>query len=171
MENTEEIWKDIIGCEGHYQVSNIGNIRSLKSKNNECYILLKLKNKEGYKRAIVWINGKGRNIPAHRAVAIAFIPNPLNKPQVNHINGIKHDNRVENLEWCTNAENIAHAVNTGLNRKGEQINFSKLTKDKVLKIREMAKQGIKIKEIVKEIGVVGYSSIWDILSRRTWKHI
>lgn len=172
MENAEEIWKDIPNYEG-YQISNKGSIRSFKRSvhTNLAPKVLKLIINDRYIYVGAQVNKKRRNIPAHRAVAMAFIPNPLNKPQVNHINGIKHDNRVENLEWCTNAENIAHAVNTGLSRKGEQINFSKLTNEQVLKIREMASQGIKLKEIVKEIGVVGYSSIWDILARRTWKHI
>ena len=124
MKNTEEIWKDAIGYDG-YQVSNKGNIRSFKKSITPKVLKFNLSINYPYIEA--WINGKRCKLRAHRAVAIAFIPNPLNKPFVNHINGIKHDNRIENLEWCTNAENVAHAVKIGLtNIKGEQHHLSKL---------------------------------------------
>ena len=65
---------------------------------------------------LIWVNdnGKRRNIPAHRLIATAFIPNPENKPQVNHIDGNKHNNAVSNLEWVTRSENCRHAFRTGL---------------------------------------------------------
>jgi hypothetical protein len=69
----------------------------------------------GYERVALYINGKAKNYRVHRLVAEAYIPNLDNKPQVNHKNGVKTDNRVENLEWCTNAENQQHAWDNGLN--------------------------------------------------------
>lgn len=104
-----EIWKEIVG-EKNYFVSNYGRIK----KNN---LVLKLYDNRYMK---VQVNAKLRVV--HRLVAIAFIPNLENKPQVNHINGIKSDNRVENLEWCTAKENTNHALINGLKivEKGEK---------------------------------------------------
>ena len=95
-----EMWKDILGYESLYQVSNLGNVRSLKRNKN----LALCDNGEGYMK--VKLHSKPYRV--HRLVAMAFIPNLENKPQVNHINSDKADNRVENLEWVTNAENTKH---------------------------------------------------------------
>lgn len=109
-----EIWKDIAGLEGMYQVSNKGRVRSLRYKiyrkdGRECWnrpkILKPMYMTSGYK--YVYLGGKNRSI--HRLVATTFISNPEGKKQVNHINMDKHDNRVENLEWVTPSENQQHA--------------------------------------------------------------
>lgn len=100
-----EVWKDVVGYEGLYQVSNIGNVKSL---NNNC-IRKPIKHRCGYLRVDLWRDGKMQNAYVHRLVAQAFIPNPENKAQVNHINGNKTDNRTDNLEWVTNAQNATHA--------------------------------------------------------------
>ena len=119
-----EIWKDVVGYEGLYRVSNYGNILSVAryrtiDKTKVTYFvkerLLRCGyNKKGYKMFGLTKDKKLNSYSVHRLVAIAFIPNPENKPQVNHINGIKTDNGLENLEWCTNMENMTHAIANGL---------------------------------------------------------
>src|SRR5690242_12502708 len=104
-----EVWKDIDGFEGIYVVSNYGNIRR-KHKN----INRKLgTHSMGYAHVDLWKGGKMTNYHVHRLVAFAFIPNPENKPFVNHKDGDKKNNHVENLEWCTPLENMVHARKNG----------------------------------------------------------
>ena len=111
----EEEWRDIKGYEGRYQVSNLGRVKSLARKKGWCIakqrMLTLWEQHKGYLVADL-ADGKGhrKHRQVHRLVAEAFIPNPENKPQVNHKNGDKHDNRVENLEWITNYENHIHKV-------------------------------------------------------------
>ena len=121
-----EIWKDIQGYEGVYQVSNMGNVKSLKrtwfsgrglcSKKTkaECFITQAIRN--GYLSCVLTKNGIQKQHSVHRLVAAVFIPNELNKPQINHKNGVKTDNCVENLEWSTPSENSKHAYDSGLSR-------------------------------------------------------
>lgn len=107
-----EIWEDSPVYPEYYQVSNMGRV---KSKWRRCKILKPEVMKKGYLRVDLAAKNKASSkVMVHRLVALAFIPNPENKPAVNHINGNKADNRVENLEWCTIKENTIHALNTGL---------------------------------------------------------
>lgn len=102
MEN-KEIWKDIEGFEGKYQISSIGRVKSLKYGKEK--ILKGGKDKDGYLFVNLYKDKKRKKIFIHRLVAQAFIPNPENKPEIDHINTIRTDNRVENLRWVTSSEN------------------------------------------------------------------
>lgn len=125
----EEIWKDINGYEGLYKVSNLGNIKRFnKSKNRKFNI-----NRNGYVLVNLYKNGTSKNLSVHRLVAKSFIPNPENKPQVNHIDGNKLNNCISNLEWCTAKENIIHTYKK-LNRKGVSGNKKKLAQNSNAKI-------------------------------------
>lgn len=103
-----EIWKEIKGYEGYYEVSSYGKV---KSKNK---ILKPFFNGKGYLYVNLCKDGKRETISIHRLIGIMFIPNPDNKPQINHIDGIKINNFVNNLEWTTNGENVKHAYSNNL---------------------------------------------------------
>ena len=110
-----EIWKPVKEFEGLYEVSNLGQVRSLNYKRTKGTKILKLViDKDGYLRVNLYKNGKQYNKKVHRLVTAAFIPNPEGKTEVNHIDGNKTNNRVENLEWVTHSENIQHAWESGL---------------------------------------------------------
>lgn len=107
----EELWKCIPGYNRAYEISNFGRIRSSKFGSIEQKSLRLL---NGYYGTTLHLGGVRTTVKVHRMVAHAFIPNPENKPQVNHIDGNKLNNHVSNLEWCTAKENINHAIDTGL---------------------------------------------------------
>lgn len=124
----QELWKPIKSYEGYFEVSNLGRVRSItrkiertdpkKTTEKKLFTYYgKLVSfwitKTGYLRLAIAKDGIQKKHLVHRLVADAFIENPLNKEQVNHINGIKSDNRVENLEWVTNYENYTHSVLMG----------------------------------------------------------
>lgn len=118
----KEEWKDIKGFEGYYQVSNLGQVRSVERyKNNhkklqlvKSCVLKTFEHQKGYLVVKLCKNNIKTHKRLHRLVAEAFIPNPKNKPQVNHIDGNKKNNIVSNLEWCNGSYNILHAYKTGL---------------------------------------------------------
>jgi hypothetical protein len=107
---------------------------------------------------------------AHRLVALAFIPNPLNLPQINHKNGIKTDNRPDNLEWASNIDNRIHAVALGLIARGESVGNAKLTEGDVLRIRDLAAAGVFQRVIATAHGI-GQQNVSSIVKRQSWKHI
>ena len=111
----KEIWKDIAGYEGLYQISNMGRVKSLKNRSNHKWeIVIKQSIVMGYSAVCLCKESVEKNYKVHRLVANAFIENPDGKPQVNHKDGNKQNNNVYNLEWVTAKENTEHAFMNGL---------------------------------------------------------
>jgi hypothetical protein len=112
-----EVWKDIDNYKGHYQVSNLNKVRSLDRLCVNRYrkgAILKLDLYSDYARVTLTKNNIPKRFSVHRLMMIAFVPNPLNKPCINHIDGIPLNNGLSNLEWCTYSENAIHAYKTKL---------------------------------------------------------
>jgi len=178
-----EMWKSVVGYESLCEVSNLGRVRSLSrttqyTQKEKVYegiyggrILSPAINHSGYPVVVIHTDGKGKTVTVHRLVCMAFHPNPENKETVNHINGIKTDNRPENLEWATRSENVRHAVDTGLKPSsfGEKNGSAKLTDSHVLEIRSK-RPTKKLAELALEYGVTE-TMISNICLRKAWKHI
>ena len=123
-----ESWKYVEGYEYLYQVSNTGFVKSIARYGTKGKIMIPLDNGKGYLRIKLSKNNFAKRVMLHRIIAKAFIPNPENKPYINHIDGNKKNNSIENLEWCTQKENVSHAWVNGLNenvRKSSMITGSK----------------------------------------------
>lgn len=171
----KEIWKDIEIYEGRYQVSNIGRVKSLK---NDKYRILNPSiwdsPKGGYCVVVLYDKElKTKKFRVHRLVAKAFLKANTDLPQVNHIDGVKTNNRVENLEFCTQKENVRHAFALGLrgNKPGEDSANHKLTNIEVMAIRVMYATKVYTQNALAEMFGVTFSNVWRIVHRKTWKHL
>ena len=126
-----EVWKDAVGYEGIYEVSNKGKVRSSKDKITKSKrhgvrkwqqrILRQKTDKNGYKRVSLWKNKTDKTFLVHRLVALAFLPEVEGKEYINHIDGNPSNNYVENLEWCNHKENLIHAYKNRLNKAPDPI--------------------------------------------------
>lgn len=142
--STQPQWKDIVGYENEYQINQFGEIRTLKdSPKLKKYDVLKPQKskRNGYVYQMLYKNGKEKLLRVHRLVAMAFLPNPNNLPQVNHKDGNKQNNSVDNLEWCEQSDNMKHAYKNGLqipseNQRKAIINTNKLKQKKVCQIKD-----------------------------------
>ena len=173
------IWKDVKGYEGIYRISDYGVVESLDHKviySNGRYriqkgrVLKQQKTYKGYMRICLTKGGVKFNTSVHRLISIAFIPNPLNKPQVNHKNGIKNDNKIENLEWCTNSENQIHAIKNNLikHNVGEKHHMAKLSNAEVYNVRQLHKTGWTNKELAEDFNI-SQTAMSNILRKVTYK--
>lgn len=170
-----EEWRNIPGSAG-YQVSNLGRMRTVDREYTYKRYGKIIKAKLKGKICGSWVSTKGylmvsvfdKGFPIHRLVAKTFIPNRKNKPQVNHINGVKSDNRVENLEWCTNQENCLHAHKTGLNKNefGEKGRNARLSDVQIKEIISLRRKGISNPKIARKYGITA-SYTWTITTGKS----
>lgn len=179
----EEIWKDveIIGLRRKYQISNLGVVKrcgrpsgkSTLGRNRKSFIderiLTPTVVKDGYLDVqLRTFNKKQKHVRLHRLVALHYIPNPENKPEVNHKDGNKLNNCALNLEWCTQQENISHAYSSGLSKHGEKHWRSKLTNIQVSEIKKLfltERSDLKISKIYNTTP----GAIYNIRAAITWK--
>ena len=167
-----EIWKDVVGYEGKYKVSNKGRVKTFQRKVTKILIP-----QNHFQYFAVGLNkfGKQKRIGVHVLVAKAFIPNPENKPEVNHIDGNKRNNCVENLEWVTGSENTKHAFDTGLAKalRGVENGAAKFTAEQIKEIRSTYKKGDKnfgTYGLAKKFNV-GHNTITRIINRETYQDV
>lgn len=177
-----EIWKKISKFNNQYEISNKGRIRSTykvlfrsngRKHTRRSKVLKPDIKHSGYAIGAVCVDKKMISYKVHRLVAELFIPNPKNKETVNHKNGIKHDNRVENLEWATRKEQSVHARDNGLTTilRGSDIGNSVLKEYQVIEIRTKFKPRVYTRKMLAEEYGVKECTIKDILHRRSWKHL
>lgn len=174
-----EVWKDVFGYTGFYQVSDRGRVRSLdrvikykdgRGRTLRGQLLKAFPNSAGY----LWVElnrkGVGRVHFVHRLVAKAFVPNPKAKKFVNHESGIKQDNVASRLAWATREENMAHAFALGLlSHAGEKNSQSKLTRSRVARIRRECPPGTRITLAIAEKHQISRRRIYDIRNGDAWK--
>ncbi len=167
-----EIWMPMNNYVGFIEISNFGRVKSfgrITDKNSKAYIRTPSLSKSGYYHLRIGFFKLYFDFFVHRIVAEHFIPNPENKPEVNHIDGNPLNNHVSNLEWVTRSENMLHAVKTGLKKiqTGVQCANSKLSERLVL---EIFNSTLPVKELSKKYQVA-QSSIYRIKSGRDWSHL
>ena len=184
---TGEIWKDIKGFENLYQISNLGRVKLLDKESPHFNSIHGVKfiselikkteiGKNGYYRVGLTKDNKTKHFLIHRLVGIAFMPNPENKPQINHKNGNKLDNRLENLEWVTRSENSIHAIKTGLIhiKRGDDCLNRKINSVKAKEIKDLLKEKSNNKLTLQKIADIcktTRSIVKDIHQNNSWKHI
>ena len=177
-----EVWKDLKGYEGYYQVSSMGRVRTLDrvirksdgtTQKRRGKISKLGSDKNNYNTINLWKDGKATFSRVCRLVAQTFLENPENKPTVNHKNGVRNDDRVSNLEWMTYSENSQHSFDTGLqeNLKGEEHHFAKLSEEDVVFIRESYKCKKYNQMELSKMFNVGQVQISRIIHHKRWKHV
>lgn len=168
-----------------YEVSNYGRVKTKERllrythavtkmeffrKSTERFLKVHSNNLTGYKFYQLYSNKKMYNRPIHNLVANTFLTKGIDHDTVNHKNGNKHDNVVDNLEWCTNAYNHKHASETGLLAKGERIGTSKLTDNSVHAIKWLLNKGLSQSDLGRAFRV-SHANISLIANGKVWKHV
>ena len=164
-----EIWRDVPGYEGLYMVSNMGNVLSLGGRKGSepLKVLRQSLMTSGYKMVVLRKDGISKNVSVHRMVALAFIPNPSNKAEVNHKDGNKLNNTVPNLEWVSKSENALHAYRVLGKKHGNGHHSVKLTADKA---REIYLSNAPTIDLARKYGVSD-TMIRNIKNGKAWKEV
>jgi len=165
INGSNQRWKDVVGYEGNYKVSDCGEILNAKTGK-----FLKGSLQDGYRRFSLSKDKSKKNLLGHRLVAQAFLKNEENLPQVNHKDGVKFNNYHSNLEWNTPKQNVRHAAFLGLRAIGERNGSAKLNADKVIAIRKMSKKGMTHKDLASLCGVNTFV-IYKVIHRINWSHV
>ena len=152
------IWKTIEGTNGEYQVSDTGLVRATKTGR----VLRPTVSRQGYERVCLFKMDRERRYRVHRLVAAAFIPNPDNLPQVNHIDGNKRNNHVSNLEWITNEDNMRHAKEHGLRAGHER--FCESKKKRVIATHIATGEQIVFDSILAARKAIGTCHVQEVLN-------
>lgn len=169
-------WKPLLNYENSYEISNFGEISGIDRISGKRRGTIKGKllkqntNHKGYLEVRLYKNNKSVSKTAHRLVALNFIPNPLNLPQINHIDGNKANNKAENLEWANNSQNQLHAYKTGLqpSRAGENNSNASITDVEVTNYKLLYNSGMSVVEISKNTDIP-LSKIRHIIYGTSWK--
>jgi hypothetical protein len=178
-----EQWKDIPGYEGYYQASTYGNIRSVERKikrkdgtsQTKKSITKSKRIRKDYHATTLHKESERITYGVHRLIAMTFLPNPFNLPQVNHQDGNKLNNHLDNLEWSTGSDNIKHAIETGLRPnnlyQGEKNGMSVLTEEIVRKIIMMLPdRSMRVSDIASKFGV-RHTAVSRINTGKRWSHV
>ena len=171
-----EVWRPVVGYEGLYSVSDLGQVRRDVDWNRDNkagkIIRIHTDGTGGYHRVCLCRNGKSKKYSIHSLVMAAFVGQRPEGLSINHKDGIKSDNRLSNLEYCTSSQNTIHSYQNGLQhgRKGEKHHGAKLTDQDVMAIREEYANGLSFESLSYKYSVCK-DNIKMIVRNRTWKHL
>ena len=171
-----ETWRDIKGYEGLYAISSTGRVKRLArnriiatgvNKPLKEKMIKTFKGKHGYIHVNLWKNGQMKQHRIHRLIMLAHTEKPQNKNVINHIDGDKTNNILENLEWCTSKENTMHGFETGLMKKGERHSQAKLKDVQILDIKRIYSEGESSQRYLARKFNVTQATIWRIVNNKS----